>query len=148
MRQNFIHLWQIISNWYGAHITPYWSFTQLFSSTPPYKWPWMYIYLGLLIFFFLAIILIAFLPLREGLKKRFYPYLITNLVLGLVIFFFREQRVPILGMDIWRFLQELEMIIWLPFILGYIIKGRPKEILSEKVEQRRQKYLPKKKNTV
>jgi hypothetical protein len=146
MRQNFIHLWQIISNWYGVHITPYWSFTQLFNSTPPYRWPWMYIYLGLLIFFFLAIILIAFLHLREGLKKRFYPYLITNLVLGLVIFFFREQRVPILGMDIWRLLQELEMIIWIPFILIYILKGRPKEILGEKVEQRRQKYLPKKKN--
>jgi len=82
----------------------------------------------------------------EGLRRRFNALCWNNLVIGLILFFFRYQRIPLLGMDIWRFVQEIVLIVWLVIIFRYWRRQLPKERFSEQVIAHKQKYLPKKKS--
>ena len=88
----------------------------------------------------------AFLHVNEGLKQRLSPLLWTNFWLGIFLFFFRWQSIPLIGMDLWRFLQEVAIIVWVLVVVFYRRKQYPKEVLAEKAEAYRNRFLPKKKN--
>jgi hypothetical protein len=115
----------------------------LLATNPPAQWNFMWAYLVFLGICFLGTILCLvirfYLPLRTRLTNLF----LTNVVLGAILFFFRYQQVPLLGMDILRTLQEIGFVIWLIIIVSHIRVAKPKEALAALVEERRTKYLPK-----
>lgn len=69
----------------------------------------------------------------------------NNLWIGAVLFFFRYQHIPILGMDLWRLLQEIAIVVWFSIIILRFRQSYPKERLADKVLEYRTRYLPKSK---
>jgi len=115
----------------------------LISIVPPATWAWRWFYVGVIGAFLVGGIVIIFLKIRPTVKARISNLCWTNVVLGLLLYFFRDQRVPYVGMDIFRFFQEIGMVIWINTIIWYARNQIPKEKLAEAVTERRTKYLPK-----
>lgn len=68
---------------------------------------------------------------------------LTMGISGLVLFFFREQNVVLLGWRIWFLFWGITLIFWASKVSIYAFRRVP-EIQKEAVErERRQKYLPK-----
>lgn len=107
----------------------------------------MWIYTGLILFCLIGGISLFFWRLRPGLRGRLSSLFWTNAIIGLILFFFRFERIPLLGMDLWRFLQEFAIVIWSFFILRYWRRSIPKEMLAEKVQAYRDRFLPKPKKS-
>lgn len=82
-------------------------------------------------------------PLRNTWNK-FYLFFTSMGFLGLVVIFFRAQRISFLGAPFWMLVWLLGAIIWFIFILRYIKVKVPK--IKEDIELRREmdKYMPKK----
>ena len=137
--RNFSHQFTTwITNW----------FNQLISLTPAISWKYQWVYGGLLIVFLLVGIgLIFWKKLYPTLKHQLSAMVWFNFFLGAILFFFRYQRIPLLGMDLWRFIQEIEIVIWILLILRYRLVKYPKEMISQKVVSYKSKYLPKAKTT-
>ncbi|MBU6389340.1 hypothetical protein KGQ71_02380 [Patescibacteria group bacterium] len=112
--------------------------------TPAPIWKYQWEYVGVLgILLVLGITLLFLKKIRPALRESLSNFAWTNLVLGVIIFFFRYQQIPLLGMDLWRFLQEVEMVIWLIVILRYRVVVYPQEKLEEKVISYKSRFLPK-----
>lgn len=84
-----------------------------------------------------------FLPIHRSLKSRILSLAWTNAILGIFLFFFRFEGIPLLGMDIWRLLQEILTVVWIISIIRYSRTHLKHELMSEKVTSYRQKFLPK-----
>ena len=127
-----------------SNLGKWWSPSDLIATIPPEHWKYEIGYLVMLgVFLALAIALIFMKKVRTSLKDRLYSFLWTNIILGLILFFFRVQQIPLLGMDIWRFIQEIAIVIWIALIVRFYRKVYRKEALIQKVEERKTKYLPK-----
>ena len=139
--------WSHFVTWFTNHVSPYWSPSGLISMTPPQTWVFEKGYVIMLALFLVGGLVSLFVKrIPEGLRRRFNALCWNNLVIGLILFFFRYQRIPLLGMDIWRFVQEIVLIVWLVIIFRYWRRQLPKERFSEQVIAHKQKYLPKKKS--
>lgn len=112
-------------------------------ATPQPVWDWRWIYVGLIGLCFLTGIAVHFTKLRPAIKSRVNSLAWTNVCIGLVLYFARDQRLPYLGMNFLRFLQEVGLIVWINAIIWFARTHIPKEKLAEAVEARRTKYLPK-----
>jgi len=116
----------------------------LVQPVPADQWYFMGLFVLLLILLFIGALAILFwkkahTPLRSRLINFFWG----NLVLGLVIFFFRYERIPYLGATGIRALYELGILIWLNNIIWYRRTGMSKELTEQAVAARKAKYLPK-----
>ena len=100
----------------------------------------------LLIIFFLGGIITLFRPKYEPVRERFSVFFWTNAILGLILFFFRYQDIPLLGMDFFRFTLEVTAAIWLFFITRFSLQVYPQKKLEDQIAERKNKYLPKAKN--
>jgi hypothetical protein len=138
------HLKPMLSSLSHINWQPLWQPHNLLLVTPPAQWPLMGGYVGFIGSTILIIIVLLVLGKRgnPNLKRRIRNWAITQLLIGGILFFFRYYRVPYLGMDIFRTIQELLALVWLGFIVVYAYKVLPLEILQEHVEARRKKYLP------
>jgi len=132
MRQSFLNLWNPAG---------------LVSVQPKLTWPDFYLYLGYCAIFLIGLIILLILHkrIKPSLRDQLASVCWTNLGLGVVLFFFRQQAIPLLGMDLWRFIQECATVIWIFFIFRSYVQNHPQEVMSELVKARREKYLPKKK---
>ena len=102
-----------------------------------YPWPFlataMWIALGV---FVVALALGIWFKLRAnktGLDKlsaviwgKFGNWSLSLSIVGLILLFFKQQRVPYLGMRAWLGLWLLICLVWLGFIVKYIIKEIPR----------------------
>src|SRR5579871_4051338 len=116
----FLVIKQHISSWlYQLHasLQTYWY--QISSSTPIGSWKFLRFYLGLLGIFLVIVISTPFLPIRTEGKSKLLQLGWSNLVIGAILSFLRYQQIPILGMDIWRTIQEIGIIIWITYLLIY-----------------------------
>jgi uncharacterized membrane protein len=139
------HAWSTFTTWFGnLAIWQWWSPAGLFLGTPGETWKFQWSYVALVSACFIGGIILTFW--KQGhpyLKSSLSRLLWSNFWLGLFLFFFRFQRIPILGMDIWRFIQEIAMIAWLVVMARTYSKQRPQEVLQEKVAAYKNRYLPK-----
>lgn len=117
----------------------------LLQVTPPKEWRFMYVYIGIIAFCAVAGIIVAFLRIHPELKSRIASFLWTNAIFGLVLFFFRYERIPYLGMDILRTIHEISIILWIGYLIWYSMTGFKQELLADKVTAHKAKYLPKQK---
>jgi hypothetical protein len=132
-----------LQTFWNETLLAWWSPSGYFIATPAASWPFRWVYAGIVIALLVAGIVLLFLRIRPILKGKLLSFFWTNALIGLVLYFFRDQRIPFLGMDIWRLLHEIGMIVWINNIIWYSRTGLQKVKLHEKVAERREKYLPK-----
>lgn len=137
-----------ISNWFRAiPWESFWSSKTAFSVFPPANWNYMWYYIGFAAICYILLIVMLFLKkINPEIKTRVNSFLVTNIWLCLFFGFFRYQRIPIMGMDFIRTLQIVVAIFWIISIIRFKKIILPQIILHQKVEERRNKYLPKPKN--
>ncbi|MDP2586239.1 MAG: hypothetical protein Q8P32_00490 [Candidatus Komeilibacteria bacterium] len=63
-------------------------------------------------------------------------------IVGLILMFFKQQRVPYLGMRFWLALWLVICLVWLAFILKFIFKEIPRIKEERKKQAEIKKYLP------
>ena len=115
----------------------------LFSVYPPEHWKFMWAYVALIGICFLAAIALIFLKkIHPSLRSRLSNLAWTNVLLGIMLFFFRFERIPLLGMDLWRLVQEVSILAWLASIWYYWRHGFRAERLADQVVAYKEKYLP------
>ncbi len=120
----------------------WWSPTGLIQVNPSNAWAFRWVYVGLIAVLLLTGIATLFLKIRPSIKSRIQSLCWTNVFIGIVLYFFRDQRIPYLGMDLIRFIQEITLIFWINSIVLFSRTGLQKELVLEKVQERRNKYLP------
>jgi len=117
----------------------------LFYLQPVGVWTYQWWYFG----FIVLSLIVAIAPLffkkfiHETLRNRLINWGWTQVLIGLVLGFARYYFIPYLGMDALRTLQELSAYAWMIFILRYTFTKLPTQLVKEKAEVRRNKYLPK-----
>lgn len=131
-----------IQVFFSETLPHWWSPSGLIQIKPAAIWLLRWEYVGLIGLCLLVAIVTLFLKIRPSLRSRIQNFAWSNVAIGLVLYFFRDQRVPYLGMDLLRFLQELGMVFWINGIVLFARKGMQKEVLAEQVQSRREKYLP------
>jgi hypothetical protein len=134
---------EILQTFWNETLPQWWSPTGYFEVTPAAQWPFREVYLGLIALLFLGGIVTLFLRFRPILKGKLLSFFWTNASIGVVLFFLRDQRIPYLGMDLLRLMHHIGMIVWVNSIIWYMRTGLRHEKLSEQIEARRAKYLPK-----
>jgi hypothetical protein len=135
-----------LQQFFGTTLANWWSPKNLLLVTPSETWPLRWFYLGLLALLFIVGMVTLFLKIRPSVKGRIQNLIWVNFFLGMVLYFFRDQRIPFIGMDILRFIQELALIFWINGIVLFARTQVPKETIAEKVAARKSKYLPKSKS--
>ena len=118
----------------------------LFYGTPPAIWPGQYAYAAFLAVCGVAAIVLLLVRFYPPVQERLSTLLWTNLFLGLLLYFLRVQQIPALGMDFWRYIQEISFVIWLGVILNFARIQYPIDQLAARVTERKTKYLPKPKS--
>ncbi len=68
---------------------------------------------------------------------------VTIGMLGLLLFFFSFEGVPLLGARFWYLFLAVGFVVWIGFIARYVWKIVPAERAHEAIEREKQKYLPK-----
>ena len=63
-------------------------------------------------------------------------------IVGFILVFLKQQRVPYLGMRVWLILWFLICLVWLVFILKYIIIEVPRLRKEKEVHKEKEKYIP------
>ncbi len=108
--------------------------------------------LGLGIFFIITPIIVKIVTklknvsgIRAGLINRLVSCFITVGFLELILWFFREQRVPFFSARFWQLLLLLITIVWFGFIIIAYLKRKPLEKEAKAKAIVYDKYLPKKK---
>ena len=137
----------IITSIRQFNLEAWWSYKTLFSSVPPQTWKFEYAYLALIIICFIVGVAIALprVPLHTALRRRISNLVWTNVIIGIFLYFAREQRILYLGTDGLRTIQEIALIFWINAIVLYYRKGFRKELIAAEASKRFSKYLPQKK---
>lgn len=117
----------------------------LLNTVPPVEWPLMWFYIGFNVLL-LAIAIASLFPwkfLRPATQARISSLAWTNIFISLVILPFRLGGVPLLGMDLWRVLQEVSAVLWVAAIVGLHLKENKAYRTKAAVAEYQDKYLPK-----
>ena len=93
----------------------------------------------------IATVIIFFLKRRSGIYKRIlsrvYSLLLSNLVVGALLFFFRFELVPFLSARFWAGIWAIVVITWIYFIIKEA-KKIPAKRKAFEMEQEKNKYIP------
>jgi hypothetical protein len=131
----------------SLHVNEWLSLSGLFALTPPAYWYGEFSYEVFVIGSGVVAIVLLFVRAHRAILDRLSPLLWTNFILGLFLLFFRLQLVPLLGMDLFRTLQEIGFAIWLAVIVRHALVEYPKVLFAKKVAERKTKYHPKQKSS-
>ncbi|MFA5248438.1 MAG: hypothetical protein WC415_04400 [Patescibacteria group bacterium] len=95
---------------------------------------------------FVLAVIVFIVKKRAGLYRRLldriFTFFTTNFFIGLPLFFFNHESIPVLSSRLWYILWFIGMAIWIFFIVRYslTLPDRKKEVDKEKEFQ---KYIPK-----
>jgi hypothetical protein len=133
-----------LTTFWSQHVTPWWNPSGYLVAVPPADWPLKWAYVG---FTLLCLIVgIAFLFLkrqfRPSLRYRILNFAWTNAILGIVLFFLRDQQIPYLGSDLLRLVQIIGAVFWINSLAWFVRTSYKQEQYTEAVMARREKYLP------
>lgn len=120
----------------------WWSPSGLIQVNPGPVWHFRWEYVGLIALCLVVALVSIFLKIRPSLKARIQAFAWTNVIIGVLLYFFRDQQIPYIGMDLLRFLQELGMVFWINGIVHFSRSKMKVEVVAEQVQARREKYLP------
>jgi len=107
----------------------------------------VYAFFGLLVIFGLIAWLFAGKNKDNRLIYKFWQKVqmacLTIGIVGLLLIFFRQQRITVLGMPFLLALNILGGLVWMYFIVRYIIKKVPEKKKEIEMQKEKEKYLPK-----
>ncbi|HSI20183.1 MAG TPA: hypothetical protein VLA04_00520 [Verrucomicrobiae bacterium] len=132
-----------LRTFFADTLPKWWSPNGLIQVSPGRAWEFRWVYVALIALLFVAGIATLFLKIRPSVKSRIQSLCWTNVFIGIVLYFFRDQRIPYLGMDLIRFIHEICLIFWINSIVYFARTGLQQELVLEKIQERRNKYLPK-----
>jgi hypothetical protein len=132
-------------NWSDITLSAFTQPNELFQSRPSFVWELKPLYMVFLAILLLAGIVTPFLKkwLRDEVRKPIVQTAWTHFFIGIVLFYLRDSRVPVLGMDIWRVIQYIALIVWFVLYVTHLRTTVKTISLKEEVALRREKYLPK-----
>lgn len=124
----------------------YWSywFQQPYIARDLVLWIWLVGFLGLV----LAGLVVLFIkPYRldnaeQRLLGRFSSCFLTMGILGLVWFFFRQERVVFLAWRFWLLIWFAVLLVWLVKNIRYAVKRLPQIKAEHATRAAQEKYLP------
>lgn len=100
----------------------------------------------LLVLFVATVIFFLIKNKRRNLYNRIwqklYFFSLSNLIIGLILYFFAFELLPFLSMRFWFLLWGVGMLVWLVFI-AKIFKEIPKIKEQRLKEEEFKKYIPK-----
>ena len=83
---------------------------------------------------------------EKGVNKKIFNKfgdLFSSLgIAGLILFFFRQQSVPLLGNRIWFLVWGIVFLVWLGVVLKYIFLRVPQVRIEQEKKAKLEKYLP------
>lgn len=104
-----------------------------------------YFFIAALIATLLAAVVVFFLKRRGGVYKhilsRVYSLLLSNVVVGALLFFFRFELVPFLSARFWVGIWAIVVITWIYFIIKEA-KKIPAKRKAFEMEKEKNKYIP------
>jgi hypothetical protein len=124
------------------HLGDWWHAHTLFLYTPPADWPLMWAYVGFTAACWILGIALAFLKIHANLKTTLARFLWANALIGPLLWFFRYERLPLMGMDIWRLIQFICDVVWIVLIIRYIRTTHRKTKVKEQVTAYKNRFLP------
>lgn len=111
---------------------------------PTTEWPFAIVYMLFIVLCLAGVIVFTFIKkLDEQIRLKWSTFFWTNLILSGILFFLRYQTIPLLGMDILRTIQLFADIIWVILILKYSLIDHKRILIAQKVQEHKEKYLPK-----
>lgn len=72
---------------------------------------------------------------------------VTMGILGLLLFFFSFEEIPLFGARFWYLIWGAGLIIWIAWIARYVVKVIPAERAAVLARQEKEKYLPKRRDS-
>lgn len=106
--------------------------------------PWK-LFIALIVFMFLAAIVLAILKMRPGIYrgffKRLYVFALANSLIGSMFLFFNYEQIPFFSARFWLLLWLLSSLTWLYFPIKKFGSITPNNQELKK-EKERLKYLP------
>jgi len=103
------------------------------------------IFIGLIALFIILALLVIIAKKRSGIYrgffKRLYSFFWSNVLIGLILFFFNYEVVPFFSARFWLGLWLLLMIVWLFFILKKL-RTIPEQKKQLEQEKKLKQYLP------
>lgn len=124
----------------------WWNPAQFANYRPPREWTLVRADQAFIIILVVTGSVLLFTRFDSRVRDRLLSFCWVNASIAALLFALRWWQVPLLGMDIWRFIHEVVTAIWLGRILRYRLKHYPKEQLQDRVHAYRTKYLPKPKH--
>ncbi|HOY56045.1 MAG TPA: hypothetical protein PLH37_01290 [bacterium] len=135
-------LWQNLSNlltfsyWFNLHPEPFLGVVLKI----------LYVFFGMLLLTGIVLRVLARknnqnVPVKKTYEKLYYLFS-TLAVIGLILMFFRQQRVLFLGAPFWFLIWLLVFLVWLFFVLRYILIKVPKLQQEIALKKELKKYLP------
>lgn len=104
-----------------------------------------YIFIAALIATLVAAVIIFFLKRRGGIYKhilsRVYSLLLSNFIVGALLFFFRFELVPFLSARFWAGIWVIVVIAWTYFTIKEA-KKIPAKRKAFEAEKEKNKYIP------
>ena len=139
-----------ISTWFAQlPLWQWWNPSQYLAITPGFRWPLQWVFVG----FCAAILCLGIFGVIWQIRKRdaimaprLRDFALSTLPMLGIFAFLRIQRIPLLGMDAWRGMYEVSILIWLFIILRGAKREYPEKALEERVRAYKAKYLPTKKS--
>lgn len=138
------HIWQTFTTWFLTRpIWEWWNPQGFLLITPSASWKLEWAYVALIGTCLLLAIVISFWKFTPSIRYSLLNILWGHSVAGAFLFFFRDQRLPYLGMDVWRLIQEIILVVNLAMVVRYYNGAHQQELLQEQVKAYKAKYLPK-----
>ena len=136
-------IWQDVHTGFQTFDIRTWA-KQLVQVTPPLQWNFSWLYLLLIAIFLVGAIVMLFLRrMHPPLRERWSWFFWSNIFIGAILYFMRDQRIPYLGTNLLRVAHEFFILFWLNSIIWYHRTGMKQEKLAEAAIARKEKYLPK-----
>lgn len=81
-------------------------------------------------------------PLAWKVWSKLVHWAFSFGLVGLILVFFKEERIIYLGMRVWLILWGLISLLWLGFVLKFILVETPKIKEEKRRKEEIKKYLP------
>ncbi len=81
----------------------------------------------------------------EAIFGRVGNMMVTMGFLGVIVFFFAYEQIPVFGSRYWFLIWGLGLVVWIAWIVYYAVKVIPEQRLRERARKELMKYMPKKK---
>jgi hypothetical protein len=103
------------------------------------------IFIALIIILFVLAATAYFIKSKGGFYRQLYgklgSFIISNGLIGLVLFFFSAEQIPLLSARFWLLLWVIGALTWFFFIVRYA-KSLPKKKKELEKEREFEKYIP------